>query len=144
MDGQANGTVDMTTGEVHGSMGVGVIDVEALNAFAAARKRIDRLRHQVDERKMILIAQDEQGAAWLEELALLETANDAVESALHEWARAVGRASIETESIRVTAWHKTRWAGPSHWDIYEKHREVADQLGIEPTQGEAQVKITIR
>ena len=140
----ANGKVDVLTGEVVGADEAAVMTIETLNAFAAARKRIERLRMLVDERKMVLVAQDTEGAVWLEELALLETANDAVEAALYDWARRVGKASIETESIRVTAWHKTRWAGPAMWDIYEKHREVADALGIEPREGEPQVKITVR
>jgi len=140
----ASGRVDVETGEVLEGGDHSAVSIETLNAFAGTRRRIDRLRMLLDERKMVLIAADEQGKAWLDELALLETANDAVEAALYDWARAVGKASIETECIRVTAWRKTRWLGPAMWDIYEKHRDVADALGIEPRQGEAQLKITVR
>lgn len=157
MTHMANGTaemVDMLTGEVlevtdggeraaEGPMTP--VTIETLNRFAESRRRIDRLRVLVEERKMVLVAADEEGRKWLDELAVLETATDAVEAALHDWARAVnGKASIETEMIRVTAWRKNRWSGPTMWDIYEQHRDVADSLGIRPEPGEAQVKITIR
>lgn len=138
------GVVDVLTGEVLDSGEVGAVTVETLNRFADMRRRIDRLRSLVDERKLVLVAADEEGRKWMDELAVLESAADSVVAALHDWARKVGKASIETEAIRVTAWHKTRWAGPAMWDIYEKHREVADSLGIRPIEGEAQLKITIR
>lgn len=138
--------VDMLTGEVldDDSGAIGAMTIETLNRFAADRRRIDRLRALVEERKMVLLAADDEGRKWMDELAVLETAADNVVAALHDWARKVGKASIETEMIRVTAWHKTRWAGPAMWDIFEKHRDVADSLGIRPIEGEPQVKITVR
>lgn len=139
-----SGVVDVLTGEVLDGGEVGAVTVETLNRFADMRRRIDRLRSLVDERKLVLVAADEEGRKWMDELAVLESAADSVVAALHDWARKVGKASIETEAIRVTAWHKTRWVGPAMWDIYEKHREVADSLGIRPIEGEAQLKITVR